>query len=326
MPPTIAELFTSPDHYMHSFDGDAAVFVTMDRAAYRRSIFLDARIAPIAPEPIRVPLTALLAHRSSPQPVAWIFHVAHCGSTLLARALEEIGTDRDGGLVLREPLALRQVALTPDPERLQLVLAMLGKRYPGAAPTLVKANVPVNFILPELVATNLAAPAIFLYLGLRDYCLSILRSAPHRAWLRQVCGLLGNRLERFDPASDGERAAALWFAQVTRFAAALEAMPHARSLDGERLLERPAELVAAAAKALALPHDPSAIAAPRAGGLFATYSKRPGIAFDNAARLARRGTDEAGLAGEIAAAQAWLAAHRTTAGAALAVIEARTLG
>lgn len=249
MPPTIAELFASPDHYMHAFEGDAAVFVTMDRAAYRRSIFLDARIAPAIPEPIRVPLTPL-----------------------------------------------------------------------------VKANVPVNFILPEVSAADSAAPAIFLYLGLRDYCLAILRSAPHRAWLRQVCGLLGSHLDRFDPASDGERAAALWLAQVGRFAAALEAMPHARSLDGERLLEHPAQTVTAAASALDLPLTPGAIAAVRAGGLFATYSKRPGIAFDNAARLARRREDEASLAGDIATAQAWLAAHRATATAALAVIETRALG
>ena len=180
MPPTVAELFASPDHYMHAFEGDAAVFVTMDRAAYRRSIFLDARIAPAIPEPIRVPLTPL-----------------------------------------------------------------------------VKANVPVNFILPEVSAADSAAPAIFLYLGLRDYCLAILRSAPHRAWLRQVCGLLGSHLDRFDPASDGERAAALWLAQVGRFAAALEAMPHARSLDGERLLEHPAQTVTAAASALDLPLTPA---------------------------------------------------------------------
>ena len=41
---TLADLFASPDHYLHSIDGDAAVFVPMDRAAYGRSIFLDGRI------------------------------------------------------------------------------------------------------------------------------------------------------------------------------------------------------------------------------------------------------------------------------------------
>jgi len=43
---TIDDLFASPDHYLHSFEGDAAVFVPMDRAAYHRSIFLDGRISP----------------------------------------------------------------------------------------------------------------------------------------------------------------------------------------------------------------------------------------------------------------------------------------
>ena len=43
---TLDDLYASPDHYLHSFEGDSAVFVPMDREAYRRSIFLDGRIQP----------------------------------------------------------------------------------------------------------------------------------------------------------------------------------------------------------------------------------------------------------------------------------------
>jgi hypothetical protein len=322
MPPTIAELYSSPDHYLHSFDGDAAVFVTMDQAAYRRSIFLDARIAPANPEPLRVPLDGLLAQVPPPRPLAWIFHVAHCGSTLLARALEALDGTR---LVLREPLALRQVALEPDPVRLWLVRTMLAKRYPGAGATLVKANVPVNFILPELGAADQDARAIFLSLGLRDYCLAILRSEQHRAWLRHVTGLLGAWLDPFDPSSDGQAAAALWLAQISRFAAALEAMPNARSLDGERFLQSPVDSVARAAVALGMAADDAAVARLADSPLFTTYSKRPGLAFDNAARLARRRSDEAALEADIGAAEAWIARHPGAADAARATLESRAL-
>src|SRR3569833_1690521 len=53
---TLDDLYNSPDHYLHSFEGDAAVFVPMDRAAYHRSIFLDDRISPADEGSMAVPL------------------------------------------------------------------------------------------------------------------------------------------------------------------------------------------------------------------------------------------------------------------------------
>src|SRR4051812_36850309 len=67
---TLGALYASPDHYLHSFDGDQAVFVPMDRAAYHRSIFLDGRIAPAADGELRVPLAAL-GPAPAPLPTAW---------------------------------------------------------------------------------------------------------------------------------------------------------------------------------------------------------------------------------------------------------------
>jgi hypothetical protein len=109
--------------------------------------------------------------------------------------------------VLREPLALRQLALAPDPRRLALTLAMLSKRYRDDAPTLVKANVPVNFLLPALVAAAPEARSIFLYATLPDYLLAILRSDNHREWLRLVTGQLAAHLGDLSGRSDAERCA-----------------------------------------------------------------------------------------------------------------------
>jgi hypothetical protein len=298
MPPTLTDIAASPDHYLYSIEGEDAVIVPMDRAAYARSIFLDARISPAGETALQVSAEALLAAAAPPPTTAWIFHVAHCGSTLLARALEGLSA----GLVLREPQALRELGFASDAKYLQLVLAMLGRRYGGDTPTLIKANVPVNALLPAIAAADHQAPAVFLHLGLEDYALAVLRSPQHRGWVRQIAA----RFAAAPPgASDAVCLAALWLWQMRAFAAALDAMPRACSLDGERFYADPASTLAALAPRIGRPADPEAIAGLVAGPLFGTYSKRPGMAFDNAARLERRIALARELAGELAEARGW---------------------
>jgi hypothetical protein len=312
---TLDDLFTSPDHYLHALDGDAAVFVPMDRAAYQRSIFLDARISPSADGSMRVPLAMLAGNVPPPRPTGWIFHVAHCGSTLLARALDQTSSN----LVLREPLALRQLAVAPDKKLLPIVAAMLGKRYRPDAPTIVKANVPVNFLLPDLGSLDRDAPAIFLHLPLRDYLLAILRSDDHRAWLRRVTKQLAPHLGLL-PHADGELAAALWLAQMRAYAAAIGRLPNARSLNAETFFSEPRGVLQAVAANLHVSMSPTDVDAVVGGPLFATYSKNPSVQFDNAARLARRRDTEAALRDDLSLAERWMSrsGDGETATAALA--------
>ena len=290
---TLAAIAASPDHYLHSFEGADAVIVPMDRAAYARSIFLDARISPAGDGAALFPASALAEAAPPPQTTAWIFHVAHCGSTLLARALEHVSS----GLVLREPMALRQLAFAPDPVRLRLALAMLSRRYGGEAPTLIKANVPVNALLPALAAADPAAPAVFLYLGREDYALAVLRSPQHRGWVRELAARFAGALPGSDDAAS---LAALWLWQMRAFAAALDVMPQGVTLDAERFYAAPGPTLAALAPRLGRAVDPARVAEAVSGPLFQTYSKRPGAAFDNTARLERRALLMRELAGDLA--------------------------
>ena len=308
MPPTIDDLFATPDHYLHSFDGDAAIFMPMDRAAYHRSIFLDQRISPAAARPMALPVRTLVQGPSAAASTAWIFHMAHCGSTLLARALD----DPAASLVLREPFALRQLGLRPDAERLNMVLAMLGKRYRADAPTLVKANVPVNFLLPQLAQADPGARAIFLYLPLRPYLLAILRSQAHRIWVRNVTGQLKPYLGDLSSAPDAERAATLWLTQIEAFARALSAMPNATALNAERLFADPLHVLQAAARHFGIPISDETLGATVAGPLFSTHSKNPSIAFDNTARIALAAATERELEAEIAAVETWIVQRGAT--------------
>jgi hypothetical protein len=318
---TLDDLFASPDHYLHSFEGDAALFVPMDRLAYHRSIFLDGRISPASDQSMRLPVSALTARAPEAASAGWIFHVAHCGSTLLSRALDEPTLN----LVLREPLALRQLALAPDAKWLALVAGMLSKRYRADRPTIVKANVPVNFLLPEIVALDPDAPAIFLHCTLKDYLLAILRSENHRGWLRRVTAQLASHLGDLSALSDAQRCAALWLAQMRAFAAAISQMPNARALDAETFFAAPRPVLKAAAGQLRVPMSDAAIDMTVSGPLFATYSKNPELPFDNGTRLARRAEAEESLAEELAQAQTWIdtrtderAEAATLAGAKLA--------
>ncbi|HEX9946865.1 MAG TPA: hypothetical protein VGA98_04925 [Allosphingosinicella sp.] len=305
---TLADLFTSPDHYLQSWEGNSAIFVPMDRAAYHRSIFLDHRVSPAANRAMRLPLTALTGEAPRPSATGWIFHVAHCGSTLLARALD----DPDLNLVLREPLALRQLAITGHRERLSLTAAMLSKRYREDLPTIVKANVPVNFLLPDIVALDPDARAIFLHSSLRDYLLAILRDENHRSWLQRVTAQLSLYLGDLSNLSDAERCAALWLAQMRAFTGAISLMPNARALNSEVFFAKPGPVLKAAAAHFGVPMDDSAIEAIVEGPLFATYSKNPELPFDNEARLARRAEVEESLAPELAQGEAWIEAAAGT--------------
>jgi hypothetical protein len=278
----------------------------MDRSAYHRSIFLDGRISPLANTSIRVPVSALTEHVPTPAPTSWIFHVAHCGSTLLARALDK----PDANLVLREPKALRQLVLNSDPRRLAALMAMLSTRYVPDLPTVVKANVPVNFLLPQLADFDPQARAIILHLGLRDYLLAILRHDVQRDWVRRVTGQLAGHLGDLSGASDAERVAGLWAAQMEVFAAMISRLPNARTLDAEHFFAEPGRCLNLAASHLSVPMSEAEIERITAGPLFATYSKNPRLAFNNSMRLERRAELERTLASELDEAERWVAKRR----------------
>jgi hypothetical protein len=253
---------------------------------------------------MRLPLNAVASRIPQPEPTGWIFHVAHCGSTLLARALDQQSTN----LVLREPLALRQLAFDKHAALLRLVAAMLSKRYQRDMPTIVKANVPVNFLLQDLADFDTNARVIFLYCGLRDYVRAILRSENHRQWLRRVTTQLAAYLGDLSQLTDAERTAALWLAQMRAFEAAIARLPNSRTLEAESFFSEPHHQLALAAAHLEVPMREADLDATVKGPLFSTYSKNPELPFDNDMRLDRLRELEESLAPEIAQAERWVEA------------------
>jgi hypothetical protein len=311
-------ILRNPDLFLHSFEERDAVLFEMDRDAYFRSIFTDKRISPKSPEPQRVPLADLFAatEKVEPSPIRYIFHIAHCGSTLLARALDL----KDSNLVCREPFTLRQLGVMSAngggegfEKRTQLVRVMLGRRYSPDAPVIVKANVPVNFMIPALMQPQADEPAIFLHYGIEDYLLAILRSQMHRGWVQHVSNELGAGIEKIAGPRDDESipvlAARLWLTQMKQFEEALAAYPNAKSLGAEDLFERPKEVIAAAFAHFGQPQSETTIDAIVASELFSRYSKDPRHQFDNVQRVERRAKLKVELASELDAARGWIASR-----------------
>ena len=310
-------LFDSPDQFLHAFQPPYAMFVNMDRAAYQRSIFCDMRISPISKGALRVSTDDLLAApalNNAPVDVCYIFHIAHCGSTLLARALDL----PDQNIVTREPLILRQLAVTASngekseawSKQLALSSALLSRRYIADGPAIVKANVPVNFIIPELLTLNPKQKSILLYFGLEHYLFAILRSPNHRKWVHSVVHEMRGAISKFTPVdetmTDAQKAAALWFAQISIYANILSTNDCAVSLNAETLFNDPLNTIGNAFTHFGQPQEDKTAQEIIESDLFAKYSKNPKVKFDNDARLERRNNLRKELAPELDQAQDWV--------------------
>ncbi|ANP46955.1 hypothetical protein [Candidatus Viadribacter manganicus] len=314
----LKSILTSPDLYVQSFDRDEAICFEMDQSAYQRSIFLDRRIAAknMAHERVRRS-DVLAAVKGAPAqgPINYIFHIAHCGSTLLARALDLPGQN----LVLREPFTLRQLGVeaangAEDAASIEMMRVLLARRYNENGPVIVKANVPVNFMIPALMRPQADQPAIVLHYALEDYLLAILRSEMHRGWVAHVSNELKPGIEKLTGRCAADEsvavsAARLWLAQLLQFDAALGAYPNTRSLSAEDLFEQPNAVLGAAFTLFGQPQNEAALDAIVSSELFTRYSKDPRHKFDNAQRVVRRAKLKEDLADELEAGRAWALAH-----------------
>ena len=102
-----------PDWYLWKFEQNKALFREMDRDTFHRSIFTDDRIQAKTRELYFIPSNELFnfisanSEAGNQSSIHFLFHVANCGSTLLARSLDIVNKT----LVYREPSTLRQLGV-----------------------------------------------------------------------------------------------------------------------------------------------------------------------------------------------------------------------
>jgi hypothetical protein len=217
----IEEVLADPRYFpvLLDLDGDRLLFVETTRELLASAPCVDGR-SPIADgSAIEVRLSeALAASWARPAPPdRYIFHVAYCGSTLLATLLD----CPSRSFALREPNILVDLANAKarfpenrtDPP-LTLARALLRRRWQAAEPALCKPSNWANNLVPELTADPARIRPLFLATDQRTYLRAVMRGGRDRieSVLRTAEHLLEDAADR-DP---------LWAAATARPADATE--------------------------------------------------------------------------------------------------------
>src|SRR5210317_982399 len=212
-----------------------ALMIQMAEEDYERAAFLDERVISPSTRGSWLPLRGLLEMRGRIRrhlPPAWLFHIGHCGSTLISRLLGA----HPHLLALREPATLQMLAYArraadqeTGPELLELCLALLSRSFRKTQRAFIKPTSDCSNLIEPLLGTDREAPAILLYVSLETYAATMLRAAAlradienrHPARSRDLESRLGKPAQAC--TDDAQRVAVSWLSSMSAFAQAANA-------------------------------------------------------------------------------------------------------
>ena len=293
-----AALFETPELLPWQLDlpGSRLLLALMDEPAYRSAAFLDQRLnldgrlqAIWAP----VPQVSGDATGRRPAPAIFLFHIGHCGSTLLTRLLGE-----DPRLLpLREPLCLRSLA---EAERLlgtahapvdrggweaarDLLLLLLTRSYGNGQQALIKPSSNCNNLIGPVLANHPGHRAVFLYLNLRSYLASLLRPQSRNALyvfaddraadLRRFLPDMEIPFETLSPARLGALNWTASMAQLAHLQSDPASAVRVRAVEFDAFLMEPAAQLSGLSQFLGVPMDSGQAERIVASGHLARYAK-----------------------------------------------------
>ncbi|MEM9530606.1 MAG: hypothetical protein AAGA23_06785, partial [Pseudomonadota bacterium] len=318
-----------PDWFCQQIDVATAqaLLCPMTPDTYRQSLFLDERMTPAASEQRVVSLAALHAALAAVpiEPASFVFHVGHCGSTLLTRLLEAAVPL----LALREPVPLRALAafqrdldhpvslVDPAvyPELLAGQVKLLTRRFEGGPATVIKPTSDCAPLAAPLLASHARHQALLVTLSLERYLETMLRSDLRRRELHHFAQSRLTDLHALQLAPEvrlyrlsiGELAALCWLSVLSSF----HRLPPKQTfgVNFDTFLLEPEPTLAGLCASLGYRADPAAVTAAVQGSLMRGYSKDPTMAYSAQAReeeLARSGQANRK---EIAAGLRWAEKH-----------------
>jgi len=282
---------SDPEFLPYKLDliGRRVLWLRVTAAQRRDAAFLDERAVQEGAEGGWMSLDSVMATTFDAGPSAnAIFHIGHCGSTLLSRLLD--GWSEVQGL--REPLPLRTLAaawpLLPQaqsrlsplqaPTLLQALWARWSRPPGPATRTVIKATSTCNGLIAPLLAHVPDLRLILLCQPLRPYLATLLK-AP--ASVLDAANAAAERLSDLQARgfvegvalhalSLSQQCAMGWLAERVRFNA-LATDERVFQVDFETLLARPEVTLQAITSHLAL--DPAGIAAAIQAPAWTSYSK-----------------------------------------------------
>lgn len=310
-PTRTTRLAIEPGVFLHQLDlsGRRALLVDLPEADLRRASFLDQRaLAGARRDGGWLPLESVLAQGDAlagRAPHA-IFHIGHCGSTLLSRLLDHL----PGVLGLREPLPLRSLAEAYGQQHeptspwspaqvdriLTATLALLDRRFAGTRVVVAKATSSCNALVAPWLLRHPQVRVVALHIPLRAWLATILKSpdatvdalrfAPAR--LAVLHAIIGRDDLRLHEHGLGEALALGWVGECARFAnlaADAGIAPRLLRLDFETLLEDPRGVLASVAEHLRIEAPAASLDAACAAEL-GRYAKATEHAYSPADRAA----------------------------------------
>ena len=319
--------------HLHQIDllQDTVLLARLAPAVFEQASFLDQRVLSRDTAADWIPWTALqqrLSGQPRPSPAHYLFHIGHCGSTLLSRLLAGLDV-----LPLREPLTLRTLAEmhadldTPHSRwsratfdaRLALVVAAFDR---GAGPRAVKPTSWCNDLAPAVLQSDTGVRATVCYVRPWAHIANLLVGPASRLDLVSTAPLRMRRLEaqvgggsgRLAEMSPGVVAGMSWVTEMASLAATLADTEPARvhCVDFDEFLEDVGDGLRRLAKhAGAGATAPERIAAVAAGPATRQYSKAPEHAFDRGLRRRLLEQSQALFGEEIRAGLDWV--ERTAA-------------
>ena len=319
------DLIRNPRWLPHRLDWarGRVIFVRTDEATLRSMSFIDGR-EPITQEPpVEIALSDVVAAIGEPtEPLRMIFHVSFCGSTLLARLLDQPGR----ALALKEPqclvdlsdwraeLARRGGDVGPCDRALDAMLALLNRRFSPDEPVVIKpSNWANNLILP-IVRRGNQSRSVLVTIERRRFLIALLRGGRDR---------LAFNARAVDHLASGEEAAGKLVADalahdrdplaaMLRLGALSHDLQHRIFETAFRDSDRPlvidlAQIEAGPREATSRAASAFGMSAPRGlDGKTTQDAKNPGRAFQRAQRVRGDAEIEEAHGSRIDAALAWL--------------------
>jgi len=306
----LTALYSSPALLPQNLDlvSRRILLLEFDEKRYRETSFLDDRMIDAQTTGFWTGLETLRPPEQS-RAAYWLFHIGHCGSTLLSRLLPALGPL----LPVREPPPLRTLAESlrqlDDPlsrlegaEWRKLIDEFVGlysRTYGQNGTALIKPSSDCVNLAPAVLDMHPDSRGILIYQSLETYLATMLIGPDPRpdieghavTRLMDLHDFLDDResLRLYD-MSPVQKVVVSWLAGVTRIHRAVRDVGgHARCLDFDVFVEDPAQGLWDLADFLKMPADRDQVAKVVGGPLMQAYAKAPEYRFspsDRADQLA----------------------------------------